>query len=168
MPKKITVTAIMRHGPCDGWTKEMIADKIGKGKTLLEISLLRGVTIADKLWCITRFLDDKTSRRFAIWCARQCKTKAKEIGLSIDATEDYYFGGGTKGNMDAAFRAANDASFGADFRAANDAAFRAAFRAAHWADCWATDWATDWATTCKIRQKQIRKLRSMICDLEKE
>ena len=107
---KITVSDIMKNHPCVEWTEEMIADKIGEGKTLLEISRLRGVEIADKIWCITRFLPDDVNRKFAIWCARQCKTNVPEIGLYIDAIEKFYFGKGTKDNMEAADMAADSVS----------------------------------------------------------
>ena len=138
--KKYTVSEIMKHRPCEDWTKEMIAKRIGKGKTLLEISRLRGVPIKDKIWCITRFLPDDINRRFAVWCARQCETDVPEIGACIDAIEAYYFGDGTENDM----------------RAADWAAYSAADRAAYW------------AADEKMRQKQLRKLRSMITPKNKE
>ena len=75
-----------------------------------------------------------------------------EIGAYIDAIEAYYFGDGTVEEMSAAYWAADRA---AD-RVACSAAYRAADRAAYW------------AADEKMRQKQLRKLRSMIIPKNKE
>ena len=115
---KITVKDITGKVPCAEWTEERLRQKIGDGKTVLEILSLRGVTAGDRIWCATKFLDDKANREFAIWCARQCKTEVKEIPEYIDVIERYYSGKATRDALSAAYGAAD--------RAADSAADRAA------------------------------------------
>ena len=71
---KVTVSDIMSKKPCEEWTEEKIRKYIGEGKTLRQILKIKEIQEGDRIWCITKFLDDKTNREFAIWCARQCKT----------------------------------------------------------------------------------------------
>jgi len=121
-------------------------------------------------------LTETNQRRFAIWCARRCKTEIPEINAYIDAIEGYYITGGiTKEQL----RAADSAAYRAADLAANRAADRAADRAAHWeADCaayraayWAAYWAAysaaHWVADrakdrAKERKAQLRKILDMI------
>jgi hypothetical protein len=75
---KITTKMIMSKNPCAIWTKEKVQSFIGTGKTLLQIAKME-INILDIIWCVSRFLSDKQNRKFAIWCAKQCKTKVPEI-----------------------------------------------------------------------------------------
>ena len=144
--KKITVKMIMDKKPCEDWTEERIRGYIGKGKTIKEILNLKDVYADSRIWCVTRFLSDKTNRKFAIWCAEQCKTDVQEIKDYIKVIKRYYAGKATDEELMAAERAA----------------YGAAERAAYWAAYWAADGAADgaayWAAE---RQKQIKKLLSM-------
>ncbi len=47
--KKITVSQIMKWGPCDRYPKERVRELIGRGKTLLEILYLY-IPVRDRLW----------------------------------------------------------------------------------------------------------------------
>lgn len=143
---EITVGKIMKHKPCPDWTREMVAKKIGNGKTLLEISRLRGVSDDDKIWCITRFLSDEQNKHFAIWCARQCKTDVPEIGAYIDAIEAYYFGDGTGDEMWAACDAACDVAYNVACSASRSAAHNAVHSARRAAE----------------RKKQMAKIRILL------
>ena len=133
---KITVEQIMDKKPCGKWTEKRIRKYLGKGMSLLEILNLKGVSVENKIWGATKFLPDKINREFAIWCAKSCKTKVKEITVYIDVIERYYAGDATC----------------------------AAFRAAHWAAySWAAysvaNEAADWTTA---RKQQLEKLKELV------
>ena len=74
MKKKITVSMIMKKKPCPDWPEEKVKKVIGMGKTLIEFIDL-DIDILDRIWVITRFLSDDKNRKFAIWCARSCKSE---------------------------------------------------------------------------------------------
>ena len=133
--ERITVSDILKHGPCKNWTEEMIRAKIGNGKTLLQILQMRSVPVQDRIWCVERFLTDEENRAFAIWCARQCKTNISEIKTYIDVIERFYNGDATQEELSAADRAA----------------YREAYSAAYWA-----------ADRAKMRKKQVQKLREIL------
>lgn len=42
-----------------------------KGYTLLDYLGHKTCPLKDRVWCVTRFLDDRSSRLFAVWCARR-------------------------------------------------------------------------------------------------
>ena len=153
--KLITTKDVLKHNPCNEWTEERLKKKLGKGKTLLQILNMKSVSYADRIWCVTRFLPDKTNRKFAIWCARQCKTDVQEITDYIDTTEKYYNGQATEDELSAAYSAAD---WAAD-RATYSAAGWAAYRAAYWAECRAAHSAAE-------RKKQIAKLKELLKESE--
>jgi len=161
--KLITAKDVLEHKPCTEWTKKLLNKKLGKGKTLLQILNMRSVSVDDRIWCVVRFLPDKTNRAFAIWCARQFKTNTREITNYIDTIEKYYNGKATKKELDAAYRAANWVANGAANWAAYWAAYRvayrvtneAAYRAAYWAAYRVADGTAE-------RQKQIKKLKEFL------
>jgi len=157
--KKITVKDILEKVPCSEWTEERLKKKIGAGKTLLEILNLRKTYARDKIWCVTRFLDDKTNRAFAIWCARRCKTKVKEVTEYIDVIERYYNGKATKEELQKADWAAYSAAYEAAYWAAYESAYWAADRAANEAAYWVAE-----------RKKQVAYLRKVVkeCNDTKE
>ena len=145
--KKITVKDILEKVPCSEWTEERLQAKIGEGKTLPEILDLSGVEDKDKIWCVTRFLDDKTNRAFAIWCARQGKTNVKEITEYINVIEKYYNGKATKEEL----KKADSSSYWAADRAANEASYRTAY--------WVADGA---AYGSAERKEQVAYLRKVL------
>ena len=114
--KKITAEMIMDKEPCEDWTEERVRKYIGKGKTLKEILEIKEVSEEDRIWCVTRFLPDKTNRAFAIWCAQQCRTDVQEIKDYIKVIKRYYAGKATDKELKAA---------------------------AYWAADWAADSATE-------------------------
>jgi hypothetical protein len=148
---KITVAAIRKHSPCydplkiKGVTEETEL-------TLTQCMQFEGGSDADKVWLATRFMTELQNRTFAIWCARSCKTKIKEITEYIDAIENYYIKKTiTEEQLSAADRAAYSAAYRTAYRAADRAADRAAYsaadsaadRAAYWAAYSAADSAAD-------------------------
>ena len=42
-----------------------------KGYTLLDYLNHETCPAKDKIWCVTRFLDDRSNRLFAVWCAKE-------------------------------------------------------------------------------------------------
>jgi len=170
--KKITAEMIMDKEPCEDWTEERVRKYIGKGKTLKEILEIKEVSEEDRIWCVTRFLPDKTNRAFAIWCAQQCRTDVQEIKDYIKVIKRYYAGKATDEELMAAERAAYWAADGAAYWVAERAAYRAAYWAAYKAaeraveraaymaaDGAAAYWAAERAI---MRKNQIERLLSMI------
>ena len=104
---------IMDKKPCVDWTEEKVRGYIGKGKTIKEILNLKDVYADSRIWCVTRFLSDKTNRKFAIWCAEQCKTDVQEIKDYIKVIKRYYAGKATDEELMAADGAAYRAAYGA-------------------------------------------------------
>jgi len=153
MKKKITTKMIMEKNPCSDWTEERVKKVIGRGKTLLKLADLN-IDIPDRIWVITRFLTDDKNRKFAIWCARSCKSKIPEINAYIDVIEKYYKGLATQEELDLAYRAAD--------RAADWAAYSAAYWAAYWAADSAAYWAADNAAYWAARDNQITQLKKII------
>ena len=131
--KHITVADIMKHSPCyDPLTIPGVTKKTKL--TLLQCMKFKGVKDVDKVWLATRFMTDLQNRTFAIWCARSCKTKVKEVGLYIDAIGNYYIKKTITIEQlsaagSAADRAADSAADWAADRAADSAAYSAADRA---------------------------------------
>ena len=145
----ITAKMILDKNSCH-YTEESLIKLLGDGKSPLDAMNLTGVSDKDKIWAATRFLPDKVNREFAIWCARQCETKKKEIISYIDTIEKFYAGEATKDGLDEADRAADSA----------------ADRAADWAADWAADSAAYWAAyragNDTMRNKQIKKLKELV------
>ena len=166
----ITAKMILDKNPCN-YTEEDLIKLLGNGKSPLDAMNLKGVSDGDKIWAATRFLPDKVNREFAIWCARQCETKKKEIISYIDTIEKFYAGEATKDGLDEAYsaayraacRAADRVADWAADRAAYWAAYRAADSAADWAAYSAADRAAVWAAyRAKMRKKQVAKIKSLI------
>lgn len=55
----------------------------GKGYTLLDYLNHDTCPAKDRIWCVTRFLDDRSNRLFAVWCAREVLNIAK--GHDLDS-----------------------------------------------------------------------------------
>jgi len=89
--KKISIAQIRKHEPCYDPTEiEGITEKT-------KMSLLDWInykaeklTDEDKVWLFAKFGTNLQRRKFAIWCARQCKSTSKEIKKYIDTAEKYY------------------------------------------------------------------------------
>ena len=147
--KKITAKMVLAKKPCSGH-EEQIRKYFKKGRTIpqcLKLLDVAEISADDKIWVATRFMPDAMNRKFAIWCARQCKTECKEVREYIDVIERYYNGKATQDELDAAYRAAN--------------------RAAYWAACWtayraANRAAYSAADSAAARKEQLAKLKELI------
>ncbi|MDO9530369.1 MAG: hypothetical protein Q7J27_14595 [Syntrophales bacterium] len=135
----VTTKKLMSKKPCEKYTKAIVSKLLGKGKTLLEICDL-DIPAKDRIWAVTKFLDDTTNRTFAIWCAKQCKADGKEVKEYIKVIERFYKGNATREELDVAYRAA------------------------YWVADRVADRAADWE---KMREKQIRKLKSLVKQIAK-
>ena len=167
--KKITAKMVLAKKSCPGH-EEQIKKYFKMGRTIpqcLKLLDVAEIPTDDKIWAATRFMPDAMNRKFAIWCARQCKTECKEIREYINVIERYYNGKATQDELNTAYWAANSAAYWAVFRAANsaanwaayraanraanDAAYCAAYRAAYRAACWTA-----------ARKEQIAKIKELI------
>jgi hypothetical protein len=173
----VTIDDILKLRPCSRWTRdrmEAITDK--REMDLLDVLTLSAVPVDDRIWLAIKHLPEMEQRKFAIWCARRCKTDVPEITAYIDAIDAYYISQtGTLDQMTAADSAAywatdKNATKAADevaYWAANGAAAKTTNKAAYWAAAEAADWgaymdADREAYRAAKRQAQLRKLRAMI------
>ena len=157
MNKKITAEMVLDKNPCSGH-EEQIRKYFKKGRTIpqcLKLLDVAEISADDKIWVATRFMPDEMNRKFAIWCARSCKTECKEIREHINVIERFYNGKATEDELDAAdsaaYGAADSAAYGAAFSATYRATYRAAYRAANWAAYWAA-----------AQKEQLTKLKELI------
>ena len=167
---KITVVDIMKKKPCPEYTEKIIKTLIGEGKPLLELASL-DIPSKDRVWIITQFLDDKTNRKFAIWCARQYEPAYKEVIDYINIIERYYDGKATEQELNAASDLAYKSAYSTAYKSAYSvtdksaawAAYMAAYLAAYaYTYMAATDSAACKAAWRKTQDKQIKKLQELI------
>jgi len=167
--KKITAKMVLAKKPCPGH-EEQIKKYFKRGRTIPECLKLLDVDeipTDDKIWAATGFMPDAMNRKFAIWCARQCKTECKEVGEYIDVIERYYNGKATQDELNTANRAAYWAAYRAANRAADSAANWAAYSAANRAAYCAANWAAyraanGTANRTAARKEQIAKIKELI------
>ena len=146
-----TISDIRSYDPCYDPAKYLPEDWQG---TALDILKVGGCPPQDRLWVVLRndWIDDRTMRLFAVWCARQALALVVNPDprsvAACDVAERYANGQATDKELaaarDAAWDAARDAARDAAMAAAWDAA-RAAARAAVWAAARAAVWAAAWA-----------------------
>ena len=159
----ITIEMIRAKNPCyDPAT-------LAQGRTeatLVEILRMENVPPADQVWLAIRFLDDKTLRLFACWCARQALARVENPDprsvAAVDVAERYALGQATDEELATARDAARDAAWAAAWAAARYAAWAAAWAAAKaryaaWAGA---------AADAAERERQITKLIEMIGDIK--
>ena len=86
---KITIEMIMEKNPCAEYSAKRVTELCdgNESLTLMQISEL-DIPVADRIWAITRFLDDRYNRLFAADCAQRSvdrlndgdvKTKSNEL-----------------------------------------------------------------------------------------
>ena len=168
LPTK-TIQDIREMDPCYGPTKYLPENWIG---TALDILNVEDAPAQDRLWvvCHQGWIDDRTLRLFAVWCARESMKLADNPDprsiAACDVAEKYALGQATENELAAASAAAWAADRAAAWYAAWDAASaaawaadRAADRAAAWAAAWAADRAADRAAA---RAAQVEKLKEML------
>lgn len=149
----ITIEDIRKYKPCYD-----PAEKLGdewKG-SLIDILTLTNVNVADKIWVIAKFLDDKTNRLFAVWCAREAlkliDNPDPRLINACNVAEKFALGKATKEELVAARFAAWDAEGYSVRDAARDAARDAdatasvAASVAASVDAWDTSAAARYAT----------------------
>jgi hypothetical protein len=180
--KKITLQQIIDLSPCYDPTKYL--SKNWKG-TVIDILNVEECPAEDRLWVVLRedFIDAKTLRLFAAWCAREAlKLIDKPDQRSIEAcnvAERYANGDATKEELAAARAAAIAAAWAAASDAARAAAIAAAIAAARAAACaaesdaaraaaWAAARAAAWAAEsdaarAAARAAHITQLKIMLC-----
>ena len=142
-----TISDIRSYDPCYDPAKYLPEDWQG---TALDILKVGGCPPQDRLWVVLRndWIDDRTMRLFAVWCARQALALVVNPDprsvAACDVAERYANGQAT----DKELAAARDAAWDAARDAARDAAMAAAWdasRAAVWAAARAAVWAAAWA-----------------------
>ena len=129
--KIYTLKDIDKLSPCYKPTKFL--PKKWKG-TLIDILNVKDCPAEDRLWVVTSFLDDRTNRLFAVWCAREAlkliETPDERSINACNVAEKFANGEATKEELDAARAAARAAAWDAARAAAWDAARDAAGDAA--------------------------------------
>ena len=142
-PNTFTIEDIRNLDPCyDPVTEEILPpDWTGTALDILKIENSK-VSAEDKLWVVARkgWIDDRTLRLFAVWCARQAldlmeKPDPRSVEV-CNVSERFANGEATQDELAAAWDAARDAARAAARAAAWDAAWDAA-RDAAWAAAWA-------------------------------
>ncbi len=104
--KTMTVKEFKRLRPCypDSWIKTIVGNK--EVWNALEVLKLDNVPAEDRLWAVIRqqFLDDKTLRLFAVWCARQIEYLMNDVRSldAIDVAERYANGKATDKELNTA------------------------------------------------------------------
>lgn len=169
--KIYTLQDIQDLSPCYPAIRHLPLDWTG---TLVDMLRVESCPLEDRVWVVTKLLDDKTNRLFAVWCAREAlklvdKPDIRSIA-ACDVAERYAHGNATDDELRIAKAAAWDAAEAITWaaRAAGAAAWGAA-RAAAWAAgaaAWGAVRAITWAAARDAtRQAQIDKLITMIGEL---
>ena len=153
--KQITLQEIRDLKPCYDPAKFLPEDWTG---TVIDILNLNDCPAKDRLWVVLReqFIDAKTLRLFAVWCAREAlKLIKKPDARSIEAcnvAERYANGEATDAELFDASAAASAAAWAA--RAGASDTWHAASAAARAA------WASASASASAAQIKQLIKLLS--------
>ena len=139
--KQITLQEIRELNPCYDPAKFLPEDWTG---TVVDILNVEDCPAEDRIWVVLReeFIDAKTLRLFAVWCAREALKLVENPDVrSIEAcnvAERYANGEATDEELSAAAWAASAAWAGSAARAAWAArAARAAWAASAARDAWA-------------------------------
>ena len=165
--KKITPELIRSFGPCYDPSEFLSEDYEA---TVLEFLNHPEIPVGDKFWVALReeFIDAKTLRLFAVWCARQALKLVENPHpasiRAVDVAEKYANGKATKDELAAARAAARYAAW--DARAAAEAYAAWAARYAAWdagaaAEAYAA-WDTARAAAEASRAAQLKQLISII------
>jgi len=164
---QITPEMILEKDPCREWVGRL-REYAGQSKSLLEILEMDDVAVGDRIWLALQFLDDKTRRLFAVWCARQALSLIKNPDQrSVDAcdvAERYANGEATEDELteaDAAARSAAWSAAAAAYAVAYAAADAAAYAAAD-AAAWSAAAAAYAAAYAAARKKQLNRLIEMV------
>jgi hypothetical protein len=168
--KTYTIYDIKNIKPCYCPTKFLSPDWAG---TLVDILDVSDCPPQDRIWVVTKLLDDKTNRLFAVWCARKAlKLVDNPDPRSIaacDVAERYASGAATDAELrDAAYDAAwaikSEAAWAAAATYATEAAWAAAATYATEA-AWEAAWAAAADVYAAARNAQIKQLKQMITEV---
>lgn len=122
--KKLNINDIRKLKPCYEPTKYVDENWVG---TVIDILKMDEVPYDDRLWVATKFIDDKTNRLFAVWCAREAlKLVDNPDQRSInacDVAERFANGKATEDELAAARDSSRDAARAAAKTAAKTAAW---------------------------------------------
>ena len=133
--KQLTIKDIRDLEPCYDPAKYIPENWQG---TLVDILKIDECRPQDRLWVVTKLLDDKTNRLFAVWCAREAlklvDNPDKRSIEACDVAEKFANGEASKEELAAARAAAAWVAWDAW-----DAGDAAAWAAAAWAAAWAAD-----------------------------
>ena len=173
----MNIDDIRKFSPCYDPTDYLPEDWEGDALDILRVEECPAI---DRLWVVTRpgWIDDKTLRLFAVWCARDALLLINEPDpRSVEAcnvAERYANGDATDDELSAAWDAARVAAWDAAGAAAWDAAWDAAWvaaaaaarvaaAAAAAAAAWDAAGAAAWdAASVAAAGEQIEQLISML------
>ena len=129
--KTFTIEDIRKWKPCYDPAKHLPESWSG---TALDILKMENIPAEDRLWVVLRdsVIDPKTSRLFAVWCARQVQRlmiDSRSIS-AVDTAEKFANGKASLEELQTASAAASAAAWAAAWAAAMDAAWAAASAAA--------------------------------------
>ena len=166
--KTYTLLDIHDLKPCYPATEHLPEGWTG---TLVDMLRVESCPLEDRIWVVTQFLDNKTNRLFAVWCAREALKLVDNPDIrsiaACDVAERYAHGNATNEELRIAYDAAS-AAWDADYAAAWDT--RDAARAARAAVTRTVMTAVEVgvarvANRAATRQAQIDKLIEMIEEL---
>lgn len=154
---RLTIQDIRDIEPCYDPTEYLPEDWSG---TIIDILNVEDCPAIDRLWVVTRFLDDRTNRLFAVWYAREeLKLIENPDPRSVEVcnvAERFANGEATDQELNAARDAARDAAWDAEY----------ADRDAAWAAVWAAAYAARDGVRAAARYDQIAHLKTMIEEFE--
>ena len=138
--KTFSLGDIRKLNPCYDPIRYLEESWVG---TLVDILRVTDCPAEDRVWVVTGFLDDRTNRLFAVWCARNALSLIDNPDprsiAACDIAERYANGVATNYELAAAWYAARDAAWDAAWDAARYAARAAAWYAARYA-AWYAAW----------------------------
>jgi hypothetical protein len=153
----ITLELIRSFKPCydpGKWAAESWSG------TVMDVLNANQVPASDRLWLVLReeFIDAKTLRLFACWCAREALKLVKEPDArflaAVKTAERYAHGRATKEELAAAQSEAWSIVDGSE----TESAARSADRSPRYAA-----WSAAWSAKSAVRLSQIEKLKELIC-----
>ena len=166
--KTITIKDIEELDPCYSPTKYLSEDWTG---TVLDILNVDECPIKDRFWVVLReeFIDAKTLRLFAVWCAREALKLAQNPDdmsvKAVDTAEKYANGEATREELKIAESNVWSASKTTKIvwsaahttkKSAEVASYLASLTAA-----WSADSAA-WSADSAVRKLQLKKLKELI------
>ena len=161
--KTYTIEDIRNMGPCYDPSSFIAEDWEG---TLIDILDIEKCPAGDRIWVVSRLLDDRTNRLFAVWCAREALKLVEEPDPrsvhACNVAEKFALGEASAKEMRSAAAAADDAPYA--YADADDAAYASAYAyaadvACAYAYANAADVACAYAAT---RKAQVVRLKELI------